>query len=569
MTRLRVALGCGVLVASAMTVPIVFGGGSAAAAADPDVESVCAGTLVGSTYTLTANCQTTQPLTIAQGVTLNGAGFTMTATGSAFGAVLMNAGTSMNIEKLTIAGQFTGSGNCPSIGSCLDGIFFDEASGSVNGVNVIEITLHSGLQVGRAIQVVATTAQTVTITNSTITGYEKSGVIAQGPSTTVDVSASTIGPPDPLHGVLAQNGVTYLSGAGGTVGRSTIFGTGYGVSTNNDTAILMFNAGQVTVRGNNITGPESDVGVDVFGTTGAVIDHNHIGRTSADIPDTFGIGVLVETGSSATLTCNTFSGWLENVSGTSPQADCPGYWMAATDGGIFNFGAGALVGSMGGTRLNAPIVGIASAPDGGYWMAASDGGVFSFGLGFFGSMGGIHLNKPVVGIASSRDGSGYYLVASDGGVFAFGSARFQGSMGGTHLNAPMVGMDVTPDNRGYYLVAADGGVFAFGDAQFQGSMGGTHINKPVVDMAVDVTTSGYWLVASDGGVFSFGAPYLGSTGALHLNAPVVGMAATGDGLGYRLVASDGGVFAFPDATFIGSMGGKPLNAPMVGMASTG
>ena len=248
----------------------------------------------------------------------------------------------------------------------------------------------------------------------------------------------------------------------------------------------------------------------------------------------------------------------------------PGYRLAGSDGGVFSFGNAGFFGSMSGTRLNAPIVAVASAPARGYWLAASDGGVFNFGLGFFGSMGGTVLNAPIVGIASTGDDGGYYLVASDGGVFAFGDATFQGSMGGTPLNKPIVGMDVTPDNRGYYLVASDGGAFAFGDATFQGSMGGTPLNKPIVGMAVDVSTAaGYWLVASDGGVFSFGAPFLGSTGSLRLVAPVVAMAATGDGLGYYLVAADGGVFAFPDAEFFGSMGGTHLNAPVVGIASTG
>ena len=253
-----------------------------------------------------------------------------------------------------------------------------------------------------------------------------------------------------------------------------------------------------------------------------------------------------------------------------PESPPGGYWLAGSDGGVFSFGNAGFFGSMGGTRLNAPIVAVGSAPDGDYRLVGADGGVFSFGnAAFFGSMGGMVLNAPIVGMASTRDGAGYYLVASDGGVFAFGDATFQGSMGGTLLNKPIVGMDVTPDNRGYYLVASDGGVFAFGDATFQGSMGGTLLNKPIVGMAVHVGTSGgYWLVASDGGVFSFGAPFLGSIGSLHLVAPVVGMAASGDGLGYYLVASDGGVFAFPDAEFLGSLGGTHLNADVVGIAST-
>ena len=34
----------------------------------------------------------------------------------------------------------------------------------------------------------------------------------------------------------------------------------------------------------------------------------------------------------------------------------------------------------------------------------------------------MRLNKPVVGMASTPDGAGYWLVAADGGIFAFGDA---------------------------------------------------------------------------------------------------------------------------------------------------
>ncbi len=42
---------------------------------------------------------------------------------------------------------------------------------------------------------------------------------------------------------------------------------------------------------------------------------------------------------------------------------------------------------------------MAATPDGsGYWLVASDGGVFAFGDAHFdGSTGGLTLNKPVVG----------------------------------------------------------------------------------------------------------------------------------------------------------------------------
>jgi streptogramin lyase len=246
-----------------------------------------------------------------------------------------------------------------------------------------------------------------------------------------------------------------------------------------------------------------------------------------------------------------------------------GYWLGASDGGIFAFGAGAaFFGSTGSIKLNKPIVGMAATPDsGGYWLVASDGGIFAFGdATFFGSTGSMKLNQPIVAMASTPTGLGYWLVASDGGIFAFGDAKFFGSTGSIKLNKPIVGMAATPTGLGYWLVATDGGIFAFGDAAFKGSTGSIKLNKPIVGMAATPDGSGYWLVASDGGIFAFGASFFGSTGSIKLNQPIVGMAATPTGLGYWLVATDGGIFAFGDAPFFGSTGSIKLNKPIVGMA---
>jgi hypothetical protein len=218
--------------------------------------------------------------------------------------------------------------------------------------------------------------------------------------------------------------------------------------------------------------------------------------------------------------------------------------------------------------LAAPVVGMASLPDGrGYWLADAQGAVSAHGDAVsYGSMAGKPLNSPIAHIVGTPDGLGYWLVAGDGGTFAFGDAGFFGSMGGQHLNAPVVDLAPTADGQGYWLVASDGGIFAFGDAHFHGSMGGSHLNQPVVGISADYATGGYWEVATDGGIFSFGAPFFGSTGAIHLNQPVNGITTTTDFQGYRFVASDGGIFSF-GAPFYGSMGGQPLNAPVVGMAA--
>jgi N-acetylmuramoyl-L-alanine amidase len=235
-----------------------------------------------------------------------------------------------------------------------------------------------------------------------------------------------------------------------------------------------------------------------------------------------------------------------------------GYWLVASNGAVFNFGAPAL-GSAGSLPLTSPVVGMTASPDdGGYWLTAADGGVFAYGdARFAGSMGAVHLTRPVVGMALDRATGGYWLVASDGGVFAFG-APFEGSAGALKLAAPVVGMAATPDGGGYWLVASDGGVFAYGDARFAGSMGAVRLTRPVVGMAATPSGGGYWLVAGDGGIFAFGAPYEGSTGALVLDRAVVGMGATADGGGYWLVGADGGVYGQGDARYQGSVSVLPL-----------
>ena len=179
-------------------------------------------------------------------------------------------------------------------------------------------------------------------------------------------------------------------------------------------------------------------------------------------------------------------------------------------------------------HLNAPIVAMTPTPDGaGYWLAASDGGIFAYGdASFYGSTGSLPLVKPIVGMASSIDGLGYWLVATDGGIFAFGDANFYGSTGGVPLQRSIVAMTSAPDGGGYWLVASDGGIFNFGDVSYFGSTGGVPLSAPVVGMVRSADGQGYWMVGRDGGIFNYGdAGFFGSAGGLRLNRPVVGMAA--------------------------------------------
>ena len=72
---------------------------------------------------------------------------------------------------------------------------------------------------------------------------------------------------------------------------------------------------------------------------------------------------------------------------------------------------------------------ICSTPSGdGYWVAGSDGGVFTYGDAvFYGSLGDTKLAAPIVGMAATPTGRGYWLLGQDGGIFTFGDAPFHGA----------------------------------------------------------------------------------------------------------------------------------------------
>ena len=152
----------------------------------------------------------------------------------------------------------------------------------------------------------------------------------------------------------------------------------------------------------------------------------------------------------------------------------------------------------------------ATATGRGYWLVASDGGIFAFGDALFhGSMGGQPLNEPMVGMAGTPTGRGYWTVASDGGIFAFGDALFHGSMGGQHLNAAGRGHGghdhgerVPPGGRRRRRVRLR--------RRPVRRIHGRPDRCSVRSWARRADGAGYWMVAADGGIFAFDAPFYGS-----------------------------------------------------------
>jgi hypothetical protein len=227
------------------------------------------------------------------------------------------------------------------------------------------------------------------------------------------------------------------------------------------------------------------------------------------------------------------------------------------------------------------VVGIVpTKDDGGYWLDASDGGVFSFGdTQFYGSIPGLglhpagsglpnSLDAPIVGMVPSNDDGGYFMVASDGGVFAFGDAHFAGScpgIGGCSGAAVAVMPDAS--GNGYWLVTQTGSIYTFGDASYYGAPGNT--GSPVTSAVRTPNGGGYWILTANGTVYSYGnaGNYGDAAGAFGGLNPATAIFTTSDGGGYWIASANGTVEPYGDAPNDGGMSGTHLNGSII--AATG
>jgi hypothetical protein len=224
------------------------------------------------------------------------------------------------------------------------------------------------------------------------------------------------------------------------------------------------------------------------------------------------------------------------IVGMSVTADRGGYWLVASDGGIFTFGDAPYYGSIPGlglnpagsgkpNSLNAPIVGMVPSPDGkGYFLVASDGGVFAFGDAKFEgscpSIGG--CSGSVVAVVPDATDLGYWVITATGSVDNFGDAPNYGEPG--QQSSAITAGAATPDGKGYWVLDANGQVFSYGDAAGLGSVptdqaGGL---EPAVAIIPTADGGGYWVVNALSKVFSFGdAPNDGDVSHIHLDGSII------------------------------------------------
>jgi hypothetical protein len=215
----------------------------------------------------------------------------------------------VTISNLTV----DGTGNL--IGGCapdLQGILFQNASGTVNHVAVRNHTLGAGLegcQSGESIFVQTATgmASTVTVQNSSVHNYNKNGITGNGPGTTLTVMGNYVqGSGVVPSGGAAQNGIQLGFGAKGKVSGNTVVDHIYGDETIAASAdILLYDTAENSgiVVSNNTAGNSQypivlftdSFGGESFGDGVAITGNKIYGTISFDAIDVCTSGNTIKT----------------------------------------------------------------------------------------------------------------------------------------------------------------------------------------------------------------------------------------------------------------------------------
>jgi hypothetical protein len=208
--------------------------------------ATCSFTTVKKTMTLNADCSTTASIVIPNGITLDGAGHTITAldpAGDHFrGGILQSGGAVANVTSVTITASGLAPNACDAGADRLRGILFDGASGSITNVKVLNVNQGvSGCQEGNGIEVrnfgSSPVTIRVTIDGNTVSAYQKNGITANG-DTDATITNNTVEGLGPIS-YIAQNGIQIGFGATGMVKRNNVSGNEYTGNSTVATGILL------------------------------------------------------------------------------------------------------------------------------------------------------------------------------------------------------------------------------------------------------------------------------------------------------------------------------------------
>jgi nitrous oxidase accessory protein NosD len=216
-------------------------------------------------------------------VILTPTGMTANATGLTQSDQIAAAVLVKNATSVTITGfRFDGSENeIKECGPRLIGILFQNASGQLehNAVRHFRLPSAPGCQSGNAIEVETSSGaqSTVTILNNSVDDYQKNGITANEPGSTVTITGNVVVGLGPTSGA-AQNGIQIGFGATGTISNNNVSNHVWAPCVSltecatDATGVLIFQSDNVKVNGNTIG--TNQIGVFTNGNNTGIVSNN-------------------------------------------------------------------------------------------------------------------------------------------------------------------------------------------------------------------------------------------------------------------------------------------------------
>lgn len=256
------------------------------ASANGDTISVTGGTYleqltVSSRSNLTIVADSGAVVTVQSTPTLavNGTSQHFSSTPNVRAVIAVNDSTNITIKGLSIDGAYAGDTTSGGNGDEFSGIAYLRSSGSVDQVNVTRVSNSTsgglfGLQHGDGILIDGQGATggdpAVSVTNSTVSHFQKTGVLVTHANATLDGNTITGEGATDLTG---QNGIQFGNSLG-TISNNTIQAYGYtGPNYTSSGVILFEQTGAVAITDNTIIGAfaSGTEGIDLSDTQGGAV----------------------------------------------------------------------------------------------------------------------------------------------------------------------------------------------------------------------------------------------------------------------------------------------------------
>ena len=198
-------------------------------------------------------------------------------------AVVYINGATVDIDHLTIDGNLQGDANYRFLG-----LAYYDASGTADHLTIENVSSNpfNGVQSGNGYYAFNDLgANTVTVSNSDVFGYQKNGITANGTGLTANITDNTVTGQN-IADVNGQNGIQIGFGAPGDVSGNIVSNDKFDTIDTEAAGILLYEAADgTTVTGNTVTG--SDNGVSAVDSNATVDSNILTGNTIGVVNDGF------------------------------------------------------------------------------------------------------------------------------------------------------------------------------------------------------------------------------------------------------------------------------------------